>query len=250
MKEQINNALAWLKTQEIDGCITGSCLLDYFEGQDIDIFAYNEAAFTKLLYSMYHNPKFLLTDPLEKWKFKDWTENPFKGSLKKLGLITIKFTYNTCVEVNIIYKQRNQSIFDVLSSFDIDIICMGYDLKSKKILDLSENKSTKVATWNKWNKLFYDPNIWAISRILRQFERVIKYHKRGYNTDLIALKYKELLEGMLSYENIFSSESLDEKINIVKTNSKILIAIIDKWLETHSISDEGIIILRDTIKKL
>ena len=41
MKEQINSAIEWIKTQDIEGCITGSCLLEYFEGQDIDVFCYS-----------------------------------------------------------------------------------------------------------------------------------------------------------------------------------------------------------------
>jgi hypothetical protein len=250
MKEQVDNAITWIKSQEIEGCLTGSCLLDYFEGQDIDVFAYNEAAFTKLIFSMYFNPMFLLIDPIEQWKFKDWTETTYKGSLKKLGLITIKFKYNMCVDVNIIFKERNNTIFDVLANFDLDIIAKGYDLKSKKVLDLCENRNGKKATWNRWNKQFYNPNIWAISRVLRQFERVIKYHKRGYDTDEVVLKYKEILTQMLEYENIFNSTKMDEKVMSVKTNSLILIKIFDKWLDTHEISDTEIKLMKETIKTL
>lgn len=252
MKEQINQAIDWIKNQDIDGCLTGSCLLDYFEGQDIDIFVFNEAAFTKLIYSMYfdRDKKFLLVEELEQWKFKDWTSNPYKGSLKKLGLISIKFKYNMCVDVNVIFKEKHNSVFDVLSSFDMDIICKGIDLKTKKELDLSDNVGTKVATWNKWNKAFYDPNIWQISRILRQFERVVKYHNRGYNTDLIVLKYKQIITDLINYKNIFKSISVNEKVESIKINGTILLQIFDKWLETHTIKDEELELLRETIKKI
>lgn len=245
----MDNVIEYLKQQDINGCITGSCMLQYFEGADVDVFTYDEAAFTKLLFTLYHNKMFLLLDPIEKWKFEDWTSSPYKGSLKKLGLITIKFKYNMCIDVNIIFKEKNQSIFDVLSTFDLDIIAKGYDLKSKKVLDLSENNGNK-ATWNKWNKAFYNPNIWAVSRILRQFERVIKYHRRGYDTDEVTLKYKEILESMLEYENIFNSEKVDEKVETVKRNSKILIEILNKWLETHEISETELELMRLTIKQL
>ena len=217
--------------------------------QLVDVFTYDEAAFTKLLFTLYHNKMFLLLDPIEKWKFEDWTTNPYKGSLKKLGLITIKFKYNMSIDVNIIFKEKNKSIFDVLSTFDLDIIAKGYDLKSKKILDLSESNGNK-ATWNKWNTAFYNPNIWAVSRILRQFERVIKYYNRGYNTDEVAIKYREILESMLEYENIFNSEKVDEKVETVKRNSKILIEILNKWLEKHEISESELELMRLTIKQL
>lgn len=249
MKEQIENAIDWIKNQDIDGCLTGSCLLDYYEGQDIDVFTYNEAAYTKLLYSMYHNPMFLLLDPIEIWKFKDWTSNTYKGSLKKLGLVSIKFKYNLSVDVNVIYKKGQESIFQVLASFDMDIISKGFDLKTKMMLDLSENRPG-IATWNKWNNRFYDVNIWSISSLLRQFQRVIKYHKRGYDTDEITLKYIEILKEMMEYENIFNSIKIDEKVESIKKNGIILVQIFNKWLETHSITDEEMDVLTLTIKEL
>ena len=253
MEQQFNNALEYLKTlEDIEACITGSAMLGYMEGQkqDIDVFCFNEASFTKLLYTLHFNPMFLIVDPIEKFKFKDWTESSYKGSIKKLGIITIKLVYNLSIDVNIIYKEKADNIFTVLASFDLDIICKAYDLRSKKLLDLSENKETNICTWNKWNKSFYNPNIWAVSRILRQLERCFKYHSRGYNTDNVALKYKEILNSMLEYENIFNSAKVDEKVLSVKTNSKILIKIIDNWLKHHKISETELELLRTTIKLL
>jgi hypothetical protein len=153
------------------------------------------------------------------------------------------------IDVNIIFKEKNHSIFDVLSTFDLDIIAVGYDLKSKKTLNLSEGREG-IATWNKWNRSFYNTNIWAVSRILRQLERCFKYHKRGYNTDEAVLKYKEILNDMLEYENIFNSQKVDEKVESVKKNSKILIKIIDLWLLNHTISETELELLRETIKQL
>jgi hypothetical protein len=63
-------------------------------------------------------------------------------------------------------------------------------------------------------------------------------------------KYIEILEGMIDYENIFSSDKVDEKVANVKTNSKILITILKQWLETHSITDEEIKLIESTIKNL
>ena len=45
MKEQVEAVVNWAKEQPIEGCITGSCLLGYFEGQDVDIFTYGEKIF-------------------------------------------------------------------------------------------------------------------------------------------------------------------------------------------------------------
>ena len=252
MKEQQQKAIEYLKTLDIEGCITGSCLLDYFEGSDIDVFCYSEASFTKLLYTLHFNPLFTTLDKIEQWKFKDWTESSYKGSLKKLGLITIKMYFNTCIPVNIIFKEKNHTAFDVLQSFDMDIICKAYDIKTKQILDLTNGSTeTKIASFNKWNSTFYSPSLWAVSRVLRQFGRTIKYYRRSYNTNPMVLKYIELLKGMLEYENIFtSSEKMDEKMLSIKTNAPILIKILQQWLETHEISDTELELIEKTIKNL
>lgn len=248
MKEQIENAKKWIIDQDVEGCLTGSSLLDYYEGQDVDIFCYNEAAFTKMIYSMYFSKLFLLIEPIEKWKFKEYTEKN-SSSLKKFGMISIKFKYNMSVDVNVIFKKTANNIFAVLSSFDMNIIARGIDLKTKEMLDLSGGVS-KDATWNKWNTAFYSVNLWETGRLLRQFQRCIKYYKRGYNTDLVVLKYKELLLGLLEYENIFKSERMDNKVSEMKKSGEILLKIFNTWLETHYLSEEDEKKLEETINSL
>ncbi len=248
MKEIVNDAVNWIKVQDIRGCITGSALLDYFEGQDIDVFVYDEASFTKMLYCMHFNPMFQLLEPIEQWKFKEWTTSK-QSSLKKLGLITIKFKYNLAVDVNLIFKLKDTNLFNVISSFDLDIICKGYDIQTKQYLSLSQNDG-KTAHWNKWNTNFYAEDVWTINRLLRQFERCIKYHNRGYNTDLVVKKYIELLDKLIDYHNIFNSTNFDEKLVIMKENGKILKEILKKWLADHKLTDEELTLLQQKIKEL
>lgn len=250
MKEQIELAIEWLKTQPIKGCITGSCLLDYFENQDVDVFCYDEKSYTKLLFAMHHNNMFNILDPLEKWKFEQHISK--ENNYSKKGLVnTIKFYYNTCVQINVIYKKQSTDIFSTLSSFDMDIICKGYDIETKQYLDLSKNSSTtKIASWNKWNPAFYSGEIWSISRILRQLERCFKYHKRGYNTDEVVLKYIELISKIQDFTNIFNSENFDERLKVTKENTLIVKQLCELWLKTHEITDEQIELLKQKIKEL
>ena len=133
MKEQISNVIDFLKGSDVNGCITGSCLLGYFEGQDVDVFLYNEGAFNKLLYYLYYNPMFLIIEPLEQWKFDEYTGRK-QSTIDKFGLISIKFKYNMSIDVNIILKKGQHNIFDVLSAFDLDIIADGIDIKTQKRL--------------------------------------------------------------------------------------------------------------------
>jgi len=249
MKEQINNAIKWVKEQPIRGCITGSCLLDYFPDQDIDVFTYDEKSFQKILFAMYHNDMFTILDPIENWKFQQYIDKPY-DNFQKFGLTTIKFTYNTCVDVNVIVKKKAKDIFSVLSSFDLDIISKGYDIETKQYLDLSQGLPDKVATWNKWNTTYYSDEIWAMSRILRQLTRCFKYHKRGYNTDAIVLKYIELLNKLQEYESIFSSENFNDKLKITQENTIIIKQLCEMWLKTHTISDEQIKLLEIKIKEI
>jgi hypothetical protein len=249
MKEQINESIKWIKEQPINGCITGSCLLDYFEGQDVDVFVYDEKSFQKILFAMHHSDMFTQLDKLEKWKFEQYI-NKNDSTFFKFGLITIKFTYNTCVPINIILKKKCKDVFSVISSFDLDIICKAYDIQTKQELDLSENLKGKVATWNKWNTAYYSEEIWAMSRILRQLCRCFKYHKRGYNTDAIVLKYIELLNKLQDFESIFNSETFNEKLSITKENTVFVKKICELWLKTHTITDDELELLEIKIKQI
>lgn len=250
MKEQIEKAIEWIKEQPIKGCITGSCLLEIFENADVDVFVYDEKSFNKILFAMHHNSMFTILDPLENWKFEQYI-NKEEKSINKFGLVTIKFTYNTCVDVNVVFKKKCTNIFSVLSSFDMDIISKGYDIQSKQYLDLTNNSTvTKIASWNKWNSQFFSDEIWEISRVLRQLERCFKYHKRGYNTDLVIHKYIELIDNIDQYESIFSSLNFNEKLKITKENTAILKEICNVWLNTHTITENEITLLKETIKLL
>lgn len=249
MEEHVKYIIEYLKKQPIKGCITGSCLLGYFEGQDVDLFVYDEKSFNKILFNLYYNKDFLILDPLEQWKLDQFLNKEYNNKAS-FGITTIKFVYNTCIPVNITLKKSCSNIFAVLSSFDLDIICKGYDIQTRQYLDLSEGLPDKQATWNKWNVNFYDPELWQISRILRQLQRVIKYYKRGYNTDAVCVKYIELIDEVQKFQNIFNSNDFSEKLKIRKSNTKIVKQICEKWLEIHEITDEQLELLKEKIKEI
>lgn len=245
MKKQIEDVVEILKKQEIEGCITGSCLLDYFEGQDIDLFTYDENSFTKLLWFMYYDPMFTILDPLELYKFKSFT-NKGKSSLDKLGLITIKFKYNLCVDVNIIFKKFNKTCFDVISNFDLDIITTAYDIKTGKTISLRESTG-KVGTWNKWNSSFYEIDFWGTKRILRQFERVIKYTNRGYDLTSVTDKYIEIVEEVLNIENVFNTEKSNKYHNDSIEQFEVVLKILKIWKKDLIMTPEQILTLKTLI---
>lgn len=246
MKQQIANAIEFLKETDVAGCITGSCMLDFYPGQDIDVFVYSEGAFNKLLYCLFYNPMFLLIEPLEKWKFDEFSRKG-ESSLGKFGLISIKFKYNLAVDVNLVFKKAQKNAFDVIANFDLDIIATAYDIQTKQTLSLRENKADKVATWNKWNKAFYTNDTWDTWRLLRQFERCIKYHNRGYDVTELVDKYIEISERLLDKENVFTSEKGTAHYEKVINETKIIIEILKLWKETKEISEEDLLTLKTII---
>lgn len=250
MKDQIQNVIGWLKSQPINGCITGSCLLDYFEGQDVDVFVYSEKQMSKLLYSMYYNPMFILLEETEKWKFDKFTNEEYRSKSLSNIPISIKFKYNTCIDVNVVLKKDCKNIFDVLTSFDMNIIARGIDIKTKQYLDLAGTEciATKTASYNIWNPHYSDPSLWKTTQLLRQFERCIKYHNRGYNTDPMVVTYIELIDKILNYNNIFSSISFDEKLKHIQQNFLIVKEIFEFWLKTHKITEEELLLLKEKTK--
>lgn len=250
MKEQINKVIEYLKTLDINGCITGSCLLpELFEGSDVDVFVYDKKSLDRLIYALIYNNNFQILDPIEQWKFKKYSTTEEK--FQKFGVFSLKFLYNTCVTVNVVFKEKANNIFSVLSSFDIDVICKGFDIKSKQYLDLTNNSTeTKIVSWNKWNTKFQTDEVWNIERILRQFERVIKYYKRGYNTDNVALKYIELVNFIEEYESIFNSENFEERLKEIKIRCSLLKQIIIKWLDIHEITEVELELIKKLSKEI
>ncbi len=248
MREQYDNVIKLIKEQkELEACITGSIFLDYFPGehQDVDIFCYSEESFRELLFFMNYNPIFQILDKLEAYKFKSYIKKG-QSSLNKISLITVKFTYNLCVPVNIVYRKGNKNLFDVISGFDLDLVAQGFCLKTGKYHSLRESTGMD-GTWNKWSKQFYDPSIWDAKRLMRQFSRIIKYESRGYDLSSVTDKYIEIVEQMLELENIYKTERGTEFYNKIKKEFTLVLNILQEYKKNRKISDEELLILKTII---
>lgn len=245
MREQIDNCIELLKQQDVNGCITGSVMLDYFEGADIDLFMYDKSSFNKLLFFMHYNPLFNILDPLEQHKFDEYI-NEDKSSLESIGLITIKFKYNLCIDVNVVFKKFHKNIFDVLSNFDLDIISNGYDIKTGNYLSLRTTTGLE-GTWNKWNTSYYKCNLWSCKRLLRQFSRVVKYTERGYNLESVTDKYISLIEEILSKDNIYKTEKGTLFHEKTQKEFEIVLKILQVWKVEKKMSPENLMVLQTLI---
>lgn len=245
MREQIDNCIELLKQQDVNGCITGSVMLDYFEGADIDLFMYDKSSFNKLLFFMHYNPMFLILDKLEQHKFDEYI-NDDKSSLDSIGLITLKFKYNLSVDVNVVFKKFHKNIFDVLSNFDLDIIANGYDIKTGNFLSLRTTTGLE-GTWNKWNTSFYKTDFWSTKRLLRQFERVVKYTERGYDLDSVTDKYISIIEEILKTDNYYKTEKGSKYFTDTIQMFEVVLKILKAWKVEKKMTSEQLLVLKTLI---
>lgn len=249
MKEHFESAINYLKSTGIEGCITGSYFLEFFNDpkQDLDLFVYNEKALTKTLYTLMGNPMFQLIDPLEKWKCTEYLDKG-QSSFRKIGIISVKFKYNLLLDINVVLKKEATNIFGVLSTFDFDLVARGWDIPTGQFFSLSDN-NTRIMNWNTWNLSYTKFDIWKVSRLLRQIERCFKYHNRGYNTDRVIERYIYMINQFLEYENIFNSETFEMRLDEYKTNIRNVKKLCELWLKDHNITEEQMNTIKELTKK-
>lgn len=248
MKEQFENAITLIKKQEnLNACIAGSAMLGFQEdwNQDIDIFCYEEQSFTALLYFMHYNPMFQILDKLEQHKFESYLRDK-KSSLDSIGVVSIKFMYNLCIPVNIVYKKFSTNIFNVLSSFDMDLISQGYCLQTKQYLSLRKSTGNTV-NWNVFNTSFYKTDFWSTKKLLRQFERNVKYHDRGYDLSSVTDKYIELVENIIATENFYKSEKGTKYFEDTIEQFEVVLKILNAWKKDLIMTPEQQLILKTLI---
>lgn len=246
MKQQIENAKNLLLSLPIQGAIAGSSMLDYFEDQDIDVFLYGKVAMEgalsmlapisvngKIIAPSQFGMTFLSAGEQEKYeRFKNGNDL----GLNKIGVVSIKLLYNTCVPVNLVLRKHTYTIYDVISNFDLDIISQGVDIYTGEFLSL--RKTTGLdCTWNKYNPFFKEASAWNVKRFFRQFIRVIKYHNRGYNLDKVVAKYIELAQEFISKPDNFGTEKSKAFKDATVKEFEFAITILQDWLDYHIIED-------------
>jgi hypothetical protein len=133
-----------------------------------------------------------------------------------------------------------------LSNFDLDIITTGYDIKTGRTISLRESTGLE-GTWNKWNNSFYKPDFWSTKRLLRQFERVVKYTNRGYDLSSVTDKYIELVENIISTENFYKSDKGTKYFEDTIEQFEIVLKILQAWKKDLKMTPEQQLILKTLI---
>lgn len=248
LKDKIEILIDVVKTMPINGCITGSCLLPGFDPDawgstpDVDVFVYSEGDLMKAIdYALY---KFQMrpgtgtdrSEKQERWKLDRLFSN---GLNYKIGITTYKFSC-AGVTLNLTYKmQRVQGKWvpivnapSVLMSFDMSIVMQAYDIKSHVMFDLRPDHvpvTTAIPNPLRDN----DCVMWTVAKWVRQFDRVVKYYARGYDTRPMARFYLDMIDQCIEAGCLFDSEESQAAFTNFSEEFLEKRAIIADWLEEH-----------------
>lgn len=203
----------WLKASKINGCMTGSTLLDkdfskWDEQPDIDVFAYSPASMVNAIdileyrYGLKPGKNGKQQDG-EAWKAKRLREHGVQSKAPVSSISYWDMVDGLPVTVNVSYKKNRSNMVDVLSTFDMTIVMRGVDLTSGYELDL-RGDDPNTAQPNPLRK--QDGDMYGTSMWVRQFNRVIKYWNRGFDTRPMARFYLDLIDEALSHGQLFQTE--------------------------------------------
>ena len=214
LTNNIHETIELLKDSPILGCITGSCLneadFDTWDAEpDVDVFVYSEQALIHAITWLHENgfvfgTKDVRTNEGEKWKF----DKLLKGKLKKKGhVVTTLKMNNASTVVNVTWHEGRDTALDVISNFDMSIIMHAWDIQKAMDLDLREmfGQSKMVAVPNPFRP--QDCEAYTIREWIRQFDRVVKYWSRGYDTRPMAKFYIDMIDKFLARDALFTSEA-------------------------------------------
>ena len=244
--EKVKQAIHICKALDIHGCITGSCFLPGFDPDlwgstpDLDIFVYSEddliraITLAKDVLKMQPGTGSKRSEAQETWKIERLYEN---GVNWKTGLSTYKF-YCDGIILNFSYKMRKiqgrwcpiATAPDVLMSFDMSIVMQAYDIKSHVHFDLRpDNVPATTAIVNPLRK--QDTMMWTVAKWIRQFDRVVKYYDRGFDTRPVARTYIRWIDECIEAGCLFDSEASTEAFERFGEEFLQARARIADWLE-------------------
>ena len=244
MGDNFNVTLDVIRSLPINGCITGSVFLDKFDpvswGSDIDVFVYSENDLVRACniaefgLKMQPGKGTERSEKQERWKLNRLYKS---GLNRKIGITT--YTFNCMgVKVNFTFKQSKidghwvplTNCPSVLISFDMTIVMMGHDIRSGVFFDLRPDEiSHDIAVPNPLRD--HDCEMWTVKKWVRQFDRVVKYYERGYDTRPMAEFYLDMINQCLDAGSLFDSEESKEAFAMFSEEFVEKRNVIADWLE-------------------
>ena len=245
-REKIASAIELIKTLPINGCITGSCLLPGFGPDgwgsvpDVDVFVFGEDELVSAIEIARHALKMVPGSGTERSrKQEEWKLDRLKqaGLNYKIGITTYKFWCEGVI-LNFTFKQRKFHgrwipILDtpgVLQSFDMSIVMQGYDIKHHVMYDMRVGR-WDVAVPNPLRD--HDCVMWTVAKWVRQFDRVVKYYNRGFDTRPMAKFYLDMIDECIEAGCLFDSEESKAAFESFSEEFLEKRSQIADWYDTH-----------------
>jgi hypothetical protein len=172
----------------------------------------------------------------EHWKLSRLFKN---GLNYKIGVTTYKFSSDGII-LNFTYKMtklkgRWEPVADapsVLKTFDMSIVLQAYDIASHIMYDMRPNDvPVMTAVPNPMRE--HDCVMWTVSKWVRQFDRVVKYYDRGYDTRPMAEFYLKMIDECIEAGCLFDSDESHEAFDMFSEEFLVKRAVIADWLEDH-----------------
>jgi len=246
MVDKIHLAIELIKTLPVDGCITGSCLLPGFDPDgwgttpDIDLFVFGEDELVSAIdlaqwaLKMEPGKGDKKSNKQELWKLRQLKRS---GLNYKIGITTYSFNTDGVI-LNVTFKQRKfhgrwVPVLDtpgVLQTFDMSIVMQGYDIQHHVLYDMRVG-DPKVAIPNPLRS--QDTMLWTVARWIRQFDRVVKYYNRGFDTRPMAKFYIKMIDECIDAGCLFDSEESHDMFESYTKEFEVQREKINKWYEEH-----------------
>lgn len=251
LRDDIDAMQMRIMDTDIDGCITGSSLAENWDVDeaevkpDIDIFTYSPYAMVHAIdvleYKLGLAPG---GDEVSSDKGEAWKAKKMRTSGRGFGrdLATCKFTDGT-VTVNVSNRKGERSAMDVIARFDMSIVLQAYDIPSGSLIDMrcvqpkadlvdvikSTGGDPMVAVPNPFRS--FDGTTWNASKWLRQWDRVIKYWNRGFDTRPMARFYSNMIKEVIGGGSLFKTEASKQAYQEFVDEYSELGTKIDEWIK-------------------
>ena len=253
LRDDIDAMQMRIMDTDIDGCITGSSLAENWDVDeaevkpDIDIFTYSPYAMVHAIdvleYKLGLAPG---GDEVSSDKGEAWKAKKMRTSGRGFGrdLATCKFTDGT-VTVNVSNRKGERSAMDVIARFDMSIVLQAYDIPSGSLIDMrcvqpkadlvdiikSTGGDPMVAVPNPFRS--FDGATWEAKKWLRQWDRVIKYWNRGFDTRPMARFYSNMIKEVIEGGSLFKTEASKQAYQEFVDEYSELGTKIDEWIKEN-----------------
>ena len=251
LRDDIDAMQMRIMDTDIDGCITGSSLAENWDVDeaevkpDIDIFTYSPYAMVHAIDVLEYKLGLVPGgDEVSSDKGEAWKAKKMRTSGRGFGrdLATCKFTDGT-VTVNVSNRKGERSAMDVIARFDMSIVLQAYDIPSGSLIDMrcvqpkadlvdiikSTGGDPMVAVPNPFRS--FDGATWEAKKWLRQWDRVIKYWNRGFDTRPMARFYSNMIKEVIEGGSLFKTEASKQAYQEFVDEYSELGTKIDEWIK-------------------